>query len=125
MTSWAAVLADTTQASAVESLAETIDVTQLLQYGLLGLVVLCILFRKYLVPEWTLKAVEERAASERSDLERRLAASEEQLNKLQDVFQEQMIPALTRATEINARYNEELQRARYNRRGERPADLTD
>jgi hypothetical protein len=30
-----------------------------------------------------------------------------------------MIPALTRATEINARYTEELQKARYSRNDER------
>lgn len=95
-------------------------VTELLRYGLLGLIFLCILFRKFLVPEWTLKTAEENARLEKEDLLRRLAEAQEQLDKLQDVFQDQMIPALTRATEINARYNEELQRARYKRRGEHP-----
>ncbi len=88
------------------------DITTLLQYGLLGLIFLCLVFRKFIVPEWVLKDAEARAAKEKEDLERRLSETRDQLNKLQNVFQEQMIPTLTRATEVNAKYNEELQRAR-------------
>jgi hypothetical protein len=89
---------------------------QVLQFGLLGIVFLCLIFRKFVVPEWTLKAAEERATSEKDDLMRRYTETREQLDKLQDVFQDQMIPALTKATEINARYTEELQKARYVRK---------
>lgn len=97
------------------------DITQILQFGLLGLIFLCLVFRKFIVPEWTLKATEERSDIEKAELARRLTETQEQLDKLQDVFQDQMIPALTRATEINARYNEELQRARFSKKP-RPSD---
>jgi hypothetical protein len=89
------------------------DIAQLLQYGLLGLIFLCILFRKFLVPEWTLKQAEERNQKEVDDLQARLTETRQQLEKLQDVFQDQMIPVLTRATEVNARYIDEMKRARY------------
>jgi hypothetical protein len=90
-----------------------IDVTQVLQFGLLGLIFLCLVFRKFIVPEWTLKAAEERSAQEKEELIKRLDETREQLDRLQDVFQDHMIPTLTRATEINARYTDELQRARH------------
>lgn len=93
------------------------DIGQLLQYGLLGLIFLCLVFRKFIVPEWTLKNTEDRMNSEKDELAKRLTETREQLDKLQDVFQDQMIPALTRATEINARYTDELQKARYRRTG--------
>lgn len=89
------------------------DITQVLQFGLLGLIFLCLVFRKFIVPEWTLRQAEERLKAERDDLAQRLAETREQLDKLQDVFQDQMIPALTRATEINAKYTDEMQRQRY------------
>lgn len=91
----------------------SLDITQVLQFGLLGLIFLCLVFRKFIVPEWTLKAAEERSDREKAELATRLSETREQLERLQAVFQDQMIPALTRATEINARYTEELQKARY------------
>ena len=89
------------------------DITQILQFGLLGLIFLCLVFRKFIVPEWTLKAAEDRAEKEKVEIQTRLNETREQLAKLQTVFQEQMIPTLTKASEINARYTEELQKARY------------
>lgn len=114
-------------AATAKDAALPFDVTQVLQFGLLGLIFLCLVFRKFIVPEWTLKQTEERSAAEKAELARRLSETREQLDKLQDVFQDQMIPALTRATEINSRYNEELQRARFSRqaKGQPPQDETD
>lgn len=89
-----------------------VDVTQLIQYGVLGLVLLLVIIRKYLVPEWTLKAEEERAAAERADLERRLTESEAQLARFRQIFEEQMIPALLQATDTNKRYVTEMEHAR-------------
>lgn len=97
--------------------APDVNIEQVLQYGLLGIIFFCVIIRKFIVPEWTLKKAEEKAEAEKAELTERLAETREQLNKLQGVFQDQMIPALTRATEINAKYTDELQRARYaNRR---------
>lgn len=115
-----AVMASAQGPSAPTSLDPAEMLSSFLQYGPLGIVLICLLFRKYLVPEWTLKAAEERARLEKDDLAKRLSEAQEQLDRLQDVFQDQLIPALTRATEVNARYNDELQRARYNRRREDP-----
>jgi hypothetical protein len=89
------------------------DIQIVLQYGLLGLIFLCLVFRKFIVPEWVLKSTEDRHEKEKAELADRLNHTREQLDKLQDVFQDQMIPALTRATEVNARYIEEMQRGRY------------
>lgn len=104
------------------STAVPFDITQILQFGLLGLIFLCLVFRKFIVPEWTLKAAEDRTEKEKADLQTRLAETREQLDKLQAVFEDQMIPALTRATEINARYTDELQRARYSGSKKRPPE---
>lgn len=91
----------------------SVDLTQVLQFGLLGLIFLCLVFRKYIVPEWTLKDSERRSAAREAELERRLGETQDQLQNLLTVFQDQMIPSLTRATEVNAKYTDELQRARY------------
>lgn len=108
-----------TAAPSSSSPSAALDITQVLQFGLLGLIFLCLVFRKFIVPEWTLKQAEERLEREKAELATRLSETREQLEKLQAVFQDQMIPALTRATEINARYTEELQKARYTRGDER------
>ncbi len=89
------------------------DITQVLQFGLLGLIFLCLVFRKFIVPEWTLKAREEQAKAEKDDLQQRLNDARDQLDQLQTYFRDQLIPTLTRATEINARYTDELAKARY------------
>lgn len=89
------------------------DITAVLQFGLLGLIFLCLVFRRYIVPEWVLKSTEDRANAEKEELTRRLNEAREQLQKMQDVFQDQMIPALTNATQVNAKYLDEMQRARY------------
>jgi hypothetical protein len=109
-------------ASSPTSAATSFSITQVLQFGILGLIFLCVVFRKYVVPEWTLKAAEERSAAEKAELTARLAETREQLNSLQSVFQDQMIPALTRATEVNARYTDELQQARYARKTKPDSD---
>lgn len=94
------------------------DITQVLQFGLLGLIFLCLVFRKFIVPEWTLHQAETRHEAEKAELTQRLNETRDQLNALQTVFQDQMIPQLTKATEINARYTEELQKARYSTKHE-------
>lgn len=115
----------TTAAAAANSPAVPFDVTQVLQFGLLGLIFLCLVFRKFIVPEWTLRDAEKRSEAEKADLAARLAETREQLDKLQDVFQDQMIPALTRATEINARYTDEMQEQRYVKRKSNPRSDND
>lgn len=107
------MLAAVQSAAGGSSGVSAVDVTQLIQYGVLGLVLLLVIVRKYLVPEWTLKAAEERAAAERADLERRLTESEAQLARFRQIFEEQMIPALLQATDTNKRYVTEMEHARF------------
>jgi hypothetical protein len=121
----AAVSVAQAAAKAPAQTAVPFDITQILQFGLLGLIFLCLIFRKFIVPEWTLKQAEEQSKAEKDELTQRLTETREQLDKLQDVFQDQMIPALTRATEINARYTDELQKARYVRKSPRPTAESD
>ena len=99
-------------AAATDAATVPFDITQLLQFGLLGLIFLCLVFRKFIVPEWTLKAAEARAAEDRADLHQRLEATQTQVRLLQETYEKQLIPALTRATEVNGRYADELQYAR-------------
>lgn len=88
-------------------------VPQILQLGLLGIIFLCLVFRKWIVPEWTLKLAEDAARSEHADLTERLAVSQAQVTALQQLIATEMMPALTRATEINSKYTEELQYLRF------------
>ncbi len=93
-------------------LGSLVDLSQLIQYGVLGLIFLCVILRKFVVPEWVLRQAEERAAAERAELTRRLEDTQAQVTRLQQVFEDQMIPTLTNASMINARYLEELQALR-------------
>lgn len=90
----------------------SIDITQLLQFGFVGVVLACIIVRRWLVPEWTLKQSELRAETEKRDLTERLAESQAQLRNLQATFEEQMIPALTRSTDLSLRLEAQLDEAR-------------
>ncbi len=91
--------------------SSSFDITSILQFGLLGLIFVCVLFRKFVVPEWTLTAAETHAAVEKADLAARVVELQEQVGRLQSAYQELIIPALTRSTEINAKYLD-LQRTR-------------
>lgn len=92
----------------------------LFQYGLLGLFVLCMIFRKFVVPEWVLKSAEERHAAELTARDERIAHLETQVQRLQDLATGELMPALTKAAEINARFVEEMAHRRYAAdRGER------
>lgn len=113
------------------------SILQFLQFGVVGLLVVLLATRKGFVPEWSLRneeirAAEERtrlidaanaerarlieaAASERAELTQRLADKETQVNRLQALFEEQMLPALWRATDVNTRYLEELEEQRIQR----------
>lgn len=113
-----AMAAATNTPSPAPTASPPFDITEVLQYGLLGLIFLCIIFRKFIVPEWTLKQAEDRHALEKQELAERLNQTREQLDRLQDVFQDQMIPALTKANEVNARYLDELQQRRIRNRQE-------
>ncbi len=85
----------------------------LIQFGVIGLVLICLAARKWIVPEWVLKASEERQTADLAAKDREIETLKAQVEKLQTVLQDQVIPALTRATEVAATYNEELARRRF------------
>ncbi len=80
-----------------------------LQFGIVGVVVLCLLFRKFIVPEWTLRQAEQQVAK----LESENAALRSQNDRLQGVVEEKLIPALTLTTEGLAKYTDELAHRRW------------
>lgn len=93
------------------------DILSFLQFGVVGLLVVLFMTRKGIVPEWTLRTEEKRAAAERAalieaatnertELAQRLADKEAQVERLQGIFEEQVLPALWRATEMNRAYEE-------------------
>jgi hypothetical protein len=108
-------MVDTVMLAEATKTASSFDITSILQFGLLGLIFLCLVFRRFIVPEWTLTSAETRAVGEKADLAGRVAELQEQVTRLQTAYQDLIIPALTRSTEINATYLEELQRTRIGR----------
>ncbi len=95
------------------------DIWNLIQFGFVGFILVCFMVRRFVVPEWTLRSAEERHAKELAGKDAEIAALKSQVERLQGMAEQQMIPALTRATEIVARYTEEQQRERLR------ADLRD
>lgn len=100
-----------------------IDITQFLQFGLLGLIFAMVLVKKFLVPEWTLKSQQDAheaalaAKDERiSSLEADKAELKESLAQLQGLTRDQIIPALVRSNQLSADYVQEL--ANQKRRGD-------
>lgn len=99
--------------------APSFDIWNLVQFGILGVVLACVIAQRGLVPEWALR--QERDRSERS--ERELRAENErlrgQVDRLQEMVETRMIPALTLTTEVVAKYTEEQTKSRLE------ADLRD
>jgi F0F1-type ATP synthase membrane subunit b/b' len=110
--------------AAASSVAQPQDwsIWNLIQFGILGMGFACLASGKFIVPEWALNRAEKRHAEELASERARSAKLEGQVEKLQAAFQDQMIPALTRSTEIIAAWNEESARKRWasdHREGER------
>lgn len=95
--------------------ATAIDITQFLQFGLLGLIFACVVAKKFLVPEWTLRQTQENKDQELKLKDERIAALEsdkdelkESLASLQALTRDQIIPALVRSNQLSADYVSEL-----------------
>lgn len=106
-----------------------IDITQFLQFGLLGLIFACVVMKKFIVPEWTLKQQEEGHNRELKVKDAQIAALEadkaelkESLTSLQALTRDQIIPALVRSNQLSADYVSELSDS--NRRDQRGDDAT-
>lgn len=112
-------LATATNAGALSG-SPPVDVWNLIQFGFVGFVLVCMTVRKWIVPEWTLKAAEERHAEtvERHaetvrSKDAEISALKSQVERLQDVTHHQTLPALLRSAEIVAKYNEEAAHKRW------------
>ena len=87
--------------------AEAIDLTQVLQFGFVGVVLLCLMFGKYLVPEWVLtrerEACEESLRQRDAEIERLRSDIDElkvQLREASEVYSERVVPTLTRVVDV-------------------------
>lgn len=100
---------------AVEDPAPSVDITQFLQFGLLGLIFVMIVAKKFLVPEWTLNQLSDAHILALGAKDERIASLEadkvelkENLAQLQALTRDQIIPALVRANQLSADYVNEL-----------------
>lgn len=94
-------------------------ITNIIQYGLIGLLLVAILTKKFVVPRWTYDeglsqkdvviAEKDRIIADKDDDIREL---KESLNALQALTREQMIPALVRANQLSAEYVAEIAQGR-------------
>lgn len=92
-----------------------IDVTSFLQFGLLGMVFLCVVLKKYIVPEWTLKQLEEQRAQEINAKNEQIETLKvdkqelkDSLDQLQELTRTEIIPALVRANQLSSEYLTEI-----------------
>lgn len=92
---------------------------QILQFGLIGLLLAAVLTKKFVVPRWTYDealtqkdvviAEKDRVLADKDDDIQEL---KESLNSLQALTREQMIPALVRANQLSAEYVAEIAQGR-------------
>jgi predicted XRE-type DNA-binding protein len=92
-----------------------VDLTQFLQFGLLGLIFVCIILKKFIVPEWSLRQLEDQHLSEmklKDEQVTSLKADKQELKEALDALQEltrtEIIPALVRANQLSQEYVAEL-----------------
>lgn len=95
--------------------APPFDIWNLIQFGLLGVAFVCLVTGKFIVTEREMTKAEARHGQREAELKADNDRLRGQVEKLQALTEEQTIPSLTRATEIVARYTEELQRERLRR----------
>lgn len=77
--------------------------------GLVGVFLGFVAARKWFVPEWTLRKSEEENERLRAENEKLSG----QVTDLQNTMASQLVPALTKSVEAQARYTEELRMRRW------------
>lgn len=83
-------------------------ITPWLNIGIAGVLILMFVLRKGIVPEWVLRAAEERHTQECAAFTARIEKLEASLKDANNLIVGQVIPALTRSTDVNQRYVEEI-----------------
>ncbi len=76
----------------------------ILNVGIVGIILLCVVFKKFFVPEWTLKEAEERHTREMSAKDADIAELKLMVAEGTKQYNEQVIPALTRSIDVNREY---------------------
>lgn len=101
--------------AAAEVTAGSLDLTQFLQFGLLGAIFVCIILKKFIVPEWTLTQLQQQHDSELKLKDDQLVSLKsdkqelkESLDALQELTRTEIIPALVRANQLSQEYVAEL-----------------
>lgn len=94
-----------------------IDIGQFLQFGLLGVIFVCVITKKFIVPEWVLKQMQDQYDAEAKLKDEQIASLKadknelkQDLEQLQALTRTEVIPALVRATQLNAEYLDTRQR---------------
>ena len=94
------------------------------QFGLLGIIFLMIITKKYIVPEWSLRDLKESHERELKRLTDQLDSAKLDIRELkqttadlQSLTSEKMIPALVQANTLSAAYVSELARRTQHRGG--------
>lgn len=102
----------------------TIDIAQFLQFGLLGVIFVCVITKKFIVPEWVLKQMQDQYDAESKLKDEQIASLKadkeelkEDLEQLQTIYRTDVIPALVRATQLNAEYLDLKQRGEHAQSG--------
>ena len=112
MHSHAAMLAAATTEAFPNSLIST-----LLSYGLLGLIFLDLcLTRRLVVPSWSLKREQEERARERAEHQATIDRQAAIITKMTDNQMTEVVPALTRATDVARIYVAVLEAQQAKRR---------
>lgn len=83
-------------------------VTPFLNLGLIGVLFLMFIARKGIVPEWVLKQEEDRHVKEMEAKDADIAEMKRLLAESTQVYNDQVVPALTRSVDVNRQYVELL-----------------
>lgn len=93
------------------SAGSSVGIATFLQFGLLGVIFVCVVMKKFIVPEWTLTALKEQYEQQikvKEDQIAALKADKEELKttaeQLQKLTRDEMIPALVVANQMAAEH---------------------
>ena len=97
--------------------SSTLDlITPFVNFGIIGVLVIMFVSRKFIIPEWVLREAQERHERELAARDRDIAELKETLKAGTDMYNTQVIPAFTRSIDVNREYNELIRKQAEERR---------
>lgn len=93
-------------------------VLHFIDVGLIGVVLVCILTQKFLVPDWVLKRADAEHAKEIEAYQADIKELKESNAALRTLTEQQIIPALVRSNQLSADYAQDLAAERRRRHGD-------